>query len=232
MGDVDRFIKESSKSYKECKVKNSARRNSLMKKTLGIEVERKMASAELSREEKHLREQLKLMRIERTKTSIISTMRGRSNSKSKSKRSSECDPEKHGDLDLDPYPVTFGHHTPIIRSRANTLDEKGKAFAARRGRRESKEFEDLHLNTLTGKLALPRLHALAAASSTVTSPGSLSPSTPRRRVDSTSSAESNGDSHWLGDPEAIGSVRRPRKSVEEQEWDKLARKEARFLNGH
>lgn len=74
--DLDRFMKESSRSYKECKVKNSARRNSLMKKTLGIEVERRMATAEMSREEKQLREQLKHMQIERTKTTIISTMRG------------------------------------------------------------------------------------------------------------------------------------------------------------
>ena len=69
-------MKESSKSYKECRVKNSARRNSLMKKTLGIEVERKMASVEISREEKQLREQLRQMQIEKTKTAIISTMRG------------------------------------------------------------------------------------------------------------------------------------------------------------
>lgn len=75
--DLDRFMKESRRSYKECKVKNSARRHSLMKKTLGIEVEHKMAAAELSREEKHLREQLKHMQIERTKTTIISSMRGR-----------------------------------------------------------------------------------------------------------------------------------------------------------
>ena len=30
------------------------------------------------------------------------------------------------ELVLDPYPVTFGHATPIARSRANTLDDHGK----------------------------------------------------------------------------------------------------------
>ena len=106
----------------------------------------------------------------------------------------------------------------------------GKSFAARRGRRQSKEFEDLHLNTATGKLAVSRLQALAT-SSRVPSPYTLSPSTPRRRMDSSSSVESNGESYWVGDPEAIGSVRRPRKSVEEQEKDRLAKKEARMNNG-
>ena len=107
----------------------------------------------------------------------------------------------------------------------------GKRYAARRGRRESKEFEDLHLNTATGKLAMSRLQTLATSSG-VPSPYTLSPSTPRRRMDSTSSVDSNGESHWLGDPEAIGSVRRPRKSVEEQEKDRMAKMEARMNNGH
>ena len=106
-----------------------------------------------------------------------------------------------------------------------------KRFAARRGRRESKEFEDLHLNTATGTLALSRLQTLAMNSG-VPSPYTLSPSTPRKRLGSTSSVDSNGESHWVGDPEAIGSVRRPRKSVEEQEKDRLAKKEARMHNGH
>ena len=78
---------------------------------------------------------------------------------------------------------------------------------------------------------MSRLQTLATSSG-VPSPYTLSPSTPRRRMDSTSSVDSNGESHWLGDPEAIGSVRRPRKSVEEQEKDRMAKMEARMNNGH
>ncbi|XP_070188642.1 uncharacterized protein [Littorina saxatilis] len=231
--DLDRFMKESRRSYNECKVKNSARRNSLMKKTHGIEVEHKMAAAELSREQRHLREQLKHMQIERTKTAIISSMRDdRSNSKSKNKKPTESEHKKSSDLELNPYPVTFGHATPTMRFRSNTLDDKAKQFAARRGRRQSKEFEDLHVNTATGNLAFSHLHTLYASSSGVPSPYNLSPATPRRRLDSTSSVESNGDSHWVGDPEAIGSVRRPRKSVEEQERERLIKMEARLHTGN
>lgn len=75
--DVDRYIKESVKSYKDCNVKNNARRNSLQKKTLGIESERRLASSKLSREERQLREQLKQMNIEKAKNHIIHSLRGK-----------------------------------------------------------------------------------------------------------------------------------------------------------
>jgi len=74
--DVDRYIKESLKSYKDCNVKNNARRNSLQRKTLGIESERRLTSSKLSREERQLREQLKQMNIEKAKNHIIHTLRG------------------------------------------------------------------------------------------------------------------------------------------------------------
>lgn len=74
--DVDRYIKESLKSYKGCNVKNNARRNSLQKKTLGIESERRILSAKISREERQLREQLKQMNIEKAKNHIIHSLRG------------------------------------------------------------------------------------------------------------------------------------------------------------
>ena len=75
--EVDRYLQESCKSYKECEIKNNARRNSLQKRTLGIETERKMANANLSREEKQLREQLKQMQIEKAKNDIMHNMRGK-----------------------------------------------------------------------------------------------------------------------------------------------------------
>ena len=75
--NIDRFLRESSKSYKTCKVKNYARRSSLQKKTLGIENERKLAQIELSREEKHLREHLKQMQLDKMKHSILHTLRGK-----------------------------------------------------------------------------------------------------------------------------------------------------------
>ena len=64
---MDKYIKESCKSYRKATVKNSARRNSLLKTTLGIETERKLVSAQMAREEKLLREQLKSMQLEKCK---------------------------------------------------------------------------------------------------------------------------------------------------------------------
>lgn len=75
--EMDRFLQESCKSYKECEIKNNARRNSLQKRTLGIETERKMANASMSREERQLREQLKQMQIEKAKNDLMHSMRGK-----------------------------------------------------------------------------------------------------------------------------------------------------------
>lgn len=81
--DVDRYIRESSKSYKNCRIKNSARRNSLQKRTLGIESEKRLAQSELSREEKQLREHLKHMQIDKMKNYLVKKIRGKlSNGKS------------------------------------------------------------------------------------------------------------------------------------------------------
>lgn len=71
------YMKESYKSYQRCLAANSARKNSLTKKTTVIEVERKLASNQMDREERQLREHLKQMRIEHTKTTIGNGCRGK-----------------------------------------------------------------------------------------------------------------------------------------------------------
>lgn len=254
---IDRFLKESSKSYKECSAKNSARRNSLMKKTLGMEADHRLAAADLRREERQLRQQLRQMQMEKERSATRSAhMRARSSSKLNPKTPKDqpatcpgADGEQPQLSPLDPYPVTFAQSKPTgsrsrsntldqpMRSRANTLGSQGKLYAARSGRRQSKEFEDLHLNTATGSLAVPLRLQLTGSwqsggASPGGSPGTPSPYTPRRRLDSSSSMDSTGSAgHWVGDPEAIGSVRRARKSVEDQEKDRLLRTEAR-LQGH
>ena len=75
--EMDMYLHESCKSFKGCEVKNTARRNSLQKRTLGIETERKMANATMSREERQLREQLKQMKIEKAKNDMMHNMRGK-----------------------------------------------------------------------------------------------------------------------------------------------------------
>lgn len=105
-----------------------------------------------------------------------------------------------------------------------------------RGRRVSKEFEDLHVNTLTGQLNVPKLNMAKrlmndkmSVTRSLTSLSHKSPSTPRRRTlirkhsqtsDSSSPSQSTSSMdnlHWIGEPEATKSIRRNRKTVEEQE---------------
>lgn len=74
--DIERYLKESVKSYKECSVKNSARRNSLQKKTLGIESERRLANSKLSREERLVKDQLRHMNMEKAKNHLVHNLRG------------------------------------------------------------------------------------------------------------------------------------------------------------
>lgn len=240
--DVDRFIKESCKSYKECNVKNTARRNSLIKRTLGIESERRIASAKLSREERQLREQLKQMNIEKAKNHIVHNLRD-----NKTKKKVKKIPEDHV-LPIEPYPVTFRTHTPS----PTEFEHEGRKFVTSRRRRESKEFEDLSLDTGSGSLShnhyhedagmRRRVYSMSYAQKILAGRNSSNHSSPRTSPDlrrkllskhgkgghsSDSSKESLHDStdrlssledlHWIGDPEAIHSVRRPRKTVDEQE---------------
>ncbi|KAL4233489.1 hypothetical protein ACF0H5_008170 [Mactra antiquata] len=257
--DVDRYIKESVKSYKECNVKNHARRNSLQRRTLGIESERRLASAVLSREEKILREQLKQMNIEKAKHHIIHNLRESSPRKKGVKKPPK--PEVHV-VPIEPYPVTFRVHTPSPTELEKKLEKAGREYASRRRRRQSKEFEDLHIDTGSGSLyhiheddeenepsPRPRVYSMSQAhkilarkhlnsschSSAQNSPraspalrrhvlskrkgGNSSGSSRESLSDSSDRIASLDDLRWVGEPEAINSVRRPRKTVEEQELE-------------
>lgn len=246
--DIDRYIQESSKSFKECKIKNYARRSSLQRKTLGIDIERKLASAQLNREEKQLREQLRQMQIDKKKNSMIHDMREKAKGHKVIKEESK-DSDLHLRIPIEPYPVTLNDSSPDsspgIRRRAMTIEEKGRFYAQRRGRRVSKEFEDLTIDTETGKLKKPQnmakriLSARSSRSSATSSPRhspsnskTQSPSLRKKLMESSdgssSPVSSLEDLHWIGSPEATKSVRRSRKTIEEQELNselhKLARK--------
>ncbi|KAK6171262.1 hypothetical protein SNE40_019488 [Patella caerulea] len=135
MGDnsIDLYLKESCKSFEACRVKNSARRNSLQKKTTGIETARKKVTSDLDREEKLIRRQLADMQSEKP-------------DKKKSQRESGL--------------PTINEKGIRKISKTLSVETSGKAYSARRGRRISKEFEDLHMITTTGKL-LPQSSMVA-----------------------------------------------------------------------
>lgn len=109
-------------------------------------------------------------------------------------------------------------------------------YARSRDRRVSKEFEDLHVNTRTGQLHVPNLNMAkrlmnnkVSVTRSLTSLSHSSPSSPRRKTLSRKQSQtSDGSSpsqsvssmdnlHWIGEPEATKSIRRNRKTVEEQE---------------
>ncbi|KAJ8315522.1 hypothetical protein KUTeg_007672 [Tegillarca granosa] len=138
--------------------------------------------------------------------------------------------------------VFYNHPVHII---VQTTGDKGRFYAQRRGRRVSKEFEDLTIDTETGKLKKPQnmakriLSARSSRSSATSSPRhspsnskTQSPSLRKKLMESSdgssSPVSSLEDLHWIGSPEATKSVRRSRKTIEEQELNselhKLARK--------
>lgn len=236
--DVDRYLRESSKSYKNCRIKNSARRNSLQKKTLGIESEKRLAQSEISREEKHLREHLKQMHIDKMKNYLVKKMRDNS----LEQEEELADLVDDHDAVTEPYDPSTYRLTPLLYSppqkRKDDHETKGRLYAQRRGRRQSKEFEDLNMDTRTGSLKQPFNVAkrVLSSQSRVKSSSLNKISSPRLQRSTTSlgssrtrlksSDHSDGSSssaissledlHWIGDPEATKSVRRNRKSSEEQ----------------
>lgn len=250
--DVDRFIKESCKSYRECNIKNTARRNSLQKKTMGIESERRIASAKHSREERQLRQQLKQMNIEKAKNDIIHHLREPTR-KSSSKGTSFGDHV----MPTEPYPITFRTNCQSSISIDKHFEANGLKHRIQQ-RRQSKEFEDLALDTDSGALSQaasensetimrPRVHSMSQilrGKLRISSGSDSPPTSPRLHHkilalksgkgtkgghSSSSSRESLSSSAerlksleelcWVGEPEAINSVRRPRKTIEEQELD-------------
>lgn len=114
-------------------------------------------------------------------------------------------------------------------------------YAHRRGRRQSKEFEDLNLDTKTGSLKQPfnvakrllssKSRVKSSSLTKITSPrlqrSATSLDSPRGRLKSSDHSDESSSSaissleelHWIGDPEATKSVRRNRKTSEEQHLD-------------
>ncbi|KAH3706878.1 uncharacterized protein LOC127857144 isoform X2 [Dreissena polymorpha] len=261
--DIERYLKESVKSYKECSVKNSARRNSLQKKTLGIESERRLANSKLSREERLVKDQLRHMNMEKAKNHLVNNIRDAHEQEHHRKTSRE--EKKHHELPipLEPYPITF-RKTPRSPEQDRRHQESGKAYAANGRRRQSREFEDLCLNTSpkgplfnikevreeesprrrtysmsaanqimarkhlissrhAGKLSTPsgspqllRTRKISTVSKTG---GNSSSSSKESLHDSTERIHSLSDLHWIGEPEAINSIRRPRLTVDQQELE-------------
>ena len=104
----------------------------------------------------------------------------------------------------------------------------GMMFARNRGRRVSKEFEDLDIHTPTGLLLPPPLKGFRHFDK-------LPPIHPSSRPGSSHNLDSmsaENDLHWIGDPEAINSVRRPRKTAVQLHKDLIKHRSDSELRHH
>ncbi|KAH3706869.1 uncharacterized protein LOC127858600 [Dreissena polymorpha] len=261
--DVDRYLKESVKSYKQCSVKNTARRNSLQKKTLVIESERRLASSKMTREERLLKEQLRQMNIEKVKNHLVHSLRDahENDNHRQTSRDEKKPHERH--IPVEPYPITF-RESPSSPEQDRRHHDSVKAYSAKGRRRPSREFEDLSLNTRpvgplfniqefteeesprrrtysmsAAQQIMARKHKISSRHSSRSSTPSGSPTLQRtRKISSGSKHGSNSsgssksslndskerihslsDLHWIGEPEAINSIRRPRLTVDQQELE-------------
>ena len=106
------------------------------------------------------------------------------------------------------------------------------------GRRVSVEFEDLGVQSTTGKLLPPLRHGATKSCSRLSTCSNSMSFVSLRRAGSFASVRSTAagavvnspgdlsgrkETHWLGDPSAIGSVRRPRKTLAQQRLDAMSR---------
>lgn len=139
---MDRYNHESSKSYKECEILNNAHQSLLERTTLGLELERKKTTLYLSREEHHLREQLRQMQIAKARNDLA-----HSTKEIKIERTT-TPVEIVKKIPTEPYPVTFSiSNTPSPVEHGKHLEKYGRLHGYRRRRKLSKEFEDVSLET-------------------------------------------------------------------------------------
>ncbi|CAG2254892.1 unnamed protein product [Mytilus edulis] len=142
------------------------------------------------------------MKIEKKKYSIINDLRDREHSHSVPE-----EPHVHEiRIPTEPYPITIrplgSPKTP--RKNGRSFEEEGMRYARNRGRRVSREFEDLHINTKTGQLN--------------NRPMNMAKKVMKDKLWWHDSVSSMDNIHWVGEQlEATKSIRRNRKTVEEQE---------------
>ncbi|XP_052823015.1 uncharacterized protein LOC128247580 isoform X2 [Octopus bimaculoides] len=158
VGGFEQYMKETARSFKECRVKNSLRRNSLQKKTLGIEKQRKISSLLLDKEERELREKYRQLQVDQKVSSFTHSKtddkEGGGESEGLMSEAVLKGDQYWDSVVLNPYPITFRPSTSTEKKmRGPHTETDGTPFHYRR--RQSIEFEDLILNTNTGGLKLP-----------------------------------------------------------------------------
>ncbi|XP_064628937.1 uncharacterized protein LOC135488309 [Lineus longissimus] len=206
------FLKEAlpSRHYREYQQKQHIQNETLRYANNTIEYKRRLSRSHLDREQKEVTEQFRRMQIEKAMYAHAhhnQVTRVRSLDSAEDGRDGDCTPAddltpaEEEDTFVNPYPVTImpKNRNQKLRSYSEydaNVATRGMRYARNRGRRQSKEFEDLAMNTTTGSL-LP----------------------PFKTNKQTTACDVIDGRCWVGDPEAIHSVRRQRKSVQEQHYD-------------
>lgn len=165
--NLEESIEESTQSFKECHIKNSARRNSLQKKMMLIERERKISSSQLDKKEKVLREKYQQLQADQKVCSSSQCLQD-AESKEREEENLKLEQQKEAqvkrlqlgrgedDVVVNPYPITFRPKTVCVDKKLRKKSSAESAYAPSLCRRRmSNEFEDLILNTRTGGLQLP-----------------------------------------------------------------------------
>ncbi|CAH1788848.1 unnamed protein product [Owenia fusiformis] len=188
------------RSHKLAKTKNNYERKKLDKKSSSFDKDKLRINGKVGREQIELMEKLKQLQVQQHMYGTL---------------------QRYPDED-DAFKDTSGSYAKAFkddkhkRSKSDETNDafeaSGLAYARRRNRRVSKEFEDLDVHTATGTL-----HSPVNKTKSDIKHGSL-PSLTKKSPSKESLYKYNRvkESHWVGEPEAIYSVRRNRKTVEQQ----------------
>ncbi|KAH9508678.1 hypothetical protein Btru_049619 [Bulinus truncatus] len=215
---VERYLLESYKSYQKCHLANSVRKNSLVKRTHAIEAERKLVCSRLEREERQLREHMKnIQNLKQMRACICKTAKERTlcaaaaNSRISTSGAVES---------IDPYPVTFPRKTGSKKTiRQQCASVHGTKDHHRSSVEDSHQApKDLQDHHPVRKISVAGSHHSLALSASWAS-GKWQGGAPGKSAD----LADDQQSVWVGEPEAIHSVRRARKSVAQQDLERLMR---------
>uniref|UniRef100_A0A2C9M4W9 Uncharacterized protein n=1 Tax=Biomphalaria glabrata TaxID=6526 RepID=A0A2C9M4W9_BIOGL len=203
---VDKCLLESSKSFQKCLLANTLRRNSLIRKTNAIEIERKLVCNMMDREKRLFKEHVKNMQIEQARTCACKTAKERTLCSAAATRGLATS----GVVDsIDPYPVTFPRKGAPKKSQhqrcASIEGKKHFNIGCENGNRGIKTPNKSCYGN-ANEVSFQSHHGLVSSSWTLTR-----------------AQETAEDNLWVGDPEAIHSVRRARKSVAQQDMERLRR---------
>ncbi|OWF46336.1 E3 ubiquitin-protein ligase RBBP6-like [Mizuhopecten yessoensis] len=188
--------------------KNSLERVAHEKRTKSLEHQKKAFVRQYSKDEQEVKDILQRLHVEQQIYDVDYIQPDTDRVKS------ELEEEDEEDVFVNPYPITIVPKFGQAPTRQGSINKKSNGdtdpVRYRSGRRKSLEYEDIP--TLGGAKQIQ--HGRPSVTGMTTSTGRT------RKLSSTSDQPDMADL-WVGDPEFISSVRRPRKSSSDINHRKL-----------